>query len=61
MNQSALLSTLAFGLLANALSAQLRPGQAAPEFAIEKGWNNAPKTFAEMKGKAVMLDFFATW
>jgi hypothetical protein len=61
MNHSMISSVLAVGMLACASAAQPRPGQQAPEFAIEKAWNGGPKTFAEMKGRAVMLDFFATW
>ena len=61
MNHSMIAGTLALGMLAGALRAQPQPGQPAPEFAIDKSWNGGPKAFADMKGKAVMLEFFATW
>lgn len=41
--------------------AQPAPDQKAKEFKIDKGYNGAPTTFAQMRGKALMLDFFATW
>lgn len=61
MDRIVMAGSLALGLLAGALAAQPQPGEPAPEFAIDKGWNGAPKAFADMKGKAVMLEFFATW
>ena len=54
-------TALALCVLPGATCAPLQPGSRAPEFAFDKGWNDAPKSFADMKGKAVMLEFFATW
>jgi hypothetical protein len=55
------LTTLAAGLLAAAAPGQLQAGTTAPAFDFAKTWNDAPVSFAELKGKLIMLDFFATW
>ena len=47
--------------LASVLPAQLSVGENAPAFDIKKGWNDAPVSFAELKGKVVLIEFFATW
>lgn len=52
---------LAGGLVAAALPAQISSGTTAPEFEFAATWNDAPTSFAELKGKLIMLDFFATW
>jgi thiol-disulfide isomerase/thioredoxin len=37
-------------------------GEAAPEFtAVDQWFPGQPKTFASLKGKVVLLDFWATW
>lgn len=51
----------AAGILAPALAAQLPAGTAAPAFDFDKTWNDGPSSFAELEGKVVLLDFFATW
>lgn len=51
----------AAGLLAASLSAQLQPGTTAPPFDFDQRWNDAPTSFAELEGKLVLLDYFATW
>ena len=55
-----LLATAA-SLLASALPGQVPTGTPAPTFEFAKIWNDAPPSFAELRGKLVMLDFFATW
>lgn len=55
------LAALAAGVLTAWVPAQLAKGTAAPSFDFAKTWNDAPVSFAELKGKLVMLDFFATW
>jgi hypothetical protein len=37
--------------------AQIRKGSTLPEFAFIQGWNNAPKSYADLAGKVVILDF----
>lgn len=48
-------------LAAAPLSAQLGEGEKAPEFEIKEALNKAPARFQELRGKVLMLDFFATW
>ncbi len=52
-----------FGLMlvAGTLPAQLSEGEKAPEFEIKEALNRAPDNFKELRGKVLMLDFFATW
>lgn len=52
---------LAAAGFAPATVAQWEPGADAPAFEIRHGWNGAPRTFAEMRGKVVLLEFMATW
>lgn len=51
----------AASLLAVGASAQVAKGSPAPAFTIEKGWNDAPTSFADLEGKVVILDFAQTW
>ena len=57
-NQAALLAAM---LLGGVLSAQVRKGGDAPELVIDKAWNGGPQTFADLRGKVVILDFAQTW
>jgi hypothetical protein len=56
-----LLLSVAVGLLAGGVSAQIAKGSPAPAFTIEKGWNDAPTSFDDLAGKVVILDFAQTW
>lgn len=58
LTSAALLAAAAFAPRA---TAQFDRGDEAPEFEIKHGWNGAPRTFAEMRGKVVLLEFMATW
>lgn len=51
----------ALALLAGTAQAQIPAGTAAPEFAIDSAWNDGPRAFADLKGRAVLFEFFATW
>ncbi|MBK8977452.1 MAG: hypothetical protein IPM29_16190 [Planctomycetes bacterium] len=42
-------------------TAQLPLGMDAPAFEIRNAFNGAPPSFAELKGRLVLLEFFATW
>lgn len=44
-----------------ALVSAQQPGSTAPEFVIEKAWNDGPKSFDDLQGKVVILDFAQTW
>lgn len=46
---------------AGALPAQLEKGITAPAFDFKKSWNDAPDSFGDLRGKLVLLEFFATW
>jgi hypothetical protein len=48
-------------LLASATPAQLAAGSRAPEFEIKNAFNGAPLAFGDLAGKAVLIEFFATW
>jgi hypothetical protein len=52
---------LAALLLAGTAEAQLAKGTAAPSFEIKKAWNGGPRSFGEVKGQVILLEFFATW
>ncbi|MFQ5506774.1 MAG: TlpA family protein disulfide reductase [Planctomycetota bacterium] len=54
-------TALAAALFAGVVPGQLAKGTKAPEFDFEKAWNDGPGKFAELKGKVVLLEFFATW
>ncbi|MEO0481617.1 MAG: hypothetical protein AAF196_19270 [Planctomycetota bacterium] len=41
--------------------AQPAVGSEAPEFEVQGAYNDAPASFAEFRGKLVMIEFFATW
>ena len=57
----------ALGLLAGSLLAGVTPllaqqkGSVPPDIEFVKVWNGGPKTFDELAGKVVILDFGATW
>lgn len=51
----------ALALACQTLPAQLAKGTTAPEFDIGKAWSQTPISFAELKGKVILLEFFATW
>ena len=55
------LFSLIAGISALPLAAQVPVGTQAPELEFKKGWNGAPPTLSELRGKLVLLDFFATW
>lgn len=55
------LAVLATALLSGTAAAQLGKGASAPEFTIEKAWNDGPQGFADLAGKLVILDFAQTW
>lgn len=61
MNHSAV-TLLAGSMLAGMapLAAQQK-GAEAPEIEFVKVWNDGPKSFDELAGKVVILDFGATW
>jgi len=65
MNPSPCFRRAAFGLagllLAGTAQAQLAKGTMAPSFEIKKAWNGGPKSFGEVKGQVILLEFFATW
>lgn len=41
--------------------AQVPVGSQAPEFSVQNSFNDAPASFADFRGKLVMIEFFATW
>ena len=51
----------AMTLSSGVATAQIRKGDTLPEFAFIQGWNGAPKTYAELAGKVVILDFTQSW
>lgn len=53
--------SVAVALLFAAATLAQAPGQAAPSFEFLGGLNDAPKSFAELEGKVVILDFARTW
>jgi len=55
------LTGIGLALVAAPLTAQLGEGEKAPEFEIKEALNQAPANFQELRGKVLMLDFFATW
>lgn len=61
MNRRVPLAATAAAIFAAAVPAQLQKGTTAPDIVFAKTWNEAPVSLAELKGKLVMLDFFATW
>lgn len=52
---AALAGTVAFA------PAQGTVGSAAPEFDFQGAYNGAPASFAELSGRLVLIEFFATW
>lgn len=53
---------LGLGLFASAgATAQVYPGDPAPDFAIADARDTGIKNFKAVRGKVLMLDFFATW
>lgn len=59
--QRVVFSSLIAGVCVLPLAAQVPVGTQAPEIQFKKGWNGAPPTLSELRGKLVLLDFFATW
>jgi hypothetical protein len=54
-------SMLVAAALAAPVTGQLAKGTEAPEFQFDKVWNGGPDTFADLKGRVILLEFFATW
>ncbi len=48
-------------LLFAGITAAQAKGAPASEFAFEKVWNDGPKSFDDLAGKVVILDFAQTW
>jgi hypothetical protein len=55
------LALAAIALSSGVAMAQIRKGDTLPEFAFIQGWNNAPKSYADLAGKVVILDFTQSW
>jgi len=51
----------AAGLALGAATAQVAPGQAAPEVEFGKVLNGGPTSWQELDGRVVLLDFSETW
>ena len=51
------LALAAIALSSGVATAQIRKGDTLPAFTFIQGWNGAPKSFAELAGKVVILDF----
>ena len=51
------LALAAFALSSGVAMAQVRKGDTPPVFTFIQTRNNAPKTFADLAGKVVILDF----
>jgi hypothetical protein len=58
--RAALAAALAFTLITGG-AAQTAAGDQAPDFEIETALNGATSRLADLDGKAVLLDLFATW
>jgi hypothetical protein len=54
----ALAGSIVAGTLAEAGSGV---GDKAPDFNPKKWWNSRPTSMGKLAGKAVLLEFFATW
>ncbi|HEX5052793.1 MAG TPA: redoxin domain-containing protein [Planctomycetota bacterium] len=50
-------AALAVVLLAGAATAQVKKGERPPEFTFGKVWNDGPKSFAELAGKVVIVEY----
>jgi hypothetical protein len=61
MNHTTRLAATAALALGAPAAAQAFAGGSAPEFAFDKVWNDGPATFADLRGKLVILDFAQTW
>ena len=61
MNHTTRLTAAAALVLAAPGTAQLMKGGTPPQFAFEKVWNDGPASFADLRGKFVILDFSQTW
>jgi len=57
---SVLVTTLAFGA-AHAAQAAALVGKAAPEVSVQDWLNSPPLTLAALRGKIVVVEFWATW
>ena len=55
------LALAAIALSSGVAIAQVRKGDTPPEFTFIQGWNGAPKSFADLAGKVVILDFAQSW
>jgi hypothetical protein len=51
------LALAAIALSSGVAMAQVRKGAPPPEFTFIQCWNGAPKSFADLAGKVVILDF----
>ena len=51
------LALAAIALSSGVAIAQIRKGDTLPEFTFIQCWNGAPKSFADLAGKVVILDF----
>ncbi|MCH2100621.1 MAG: hypothetical protein MK209_01665 [Planctomycetes bacterium] len=47
--------------LAPSVGAQVWIGADAPEVEVKKWFNTEPVSISELKGQAIMLEFWATW
>lgn len=52
---------LAMASLASFATAQPAIGDPAPDFKIQEALGDVPATMAGLRGRAVLLDLFATW
>ena len=59
--QSRIFAVAAIVALAGSVPAQLGKGVDAPKFDFAKTWNGSSTSIAELKGKLILLEFFATW
>jgi hypothetical protein len=48
-------------LLAGGVSAQIAKGAEPPEIPFQKVWNDGPASFADTKGRVVILKFSESW
>ena len=55
------LALVTIAVSSGAAVAQIRRGDSLPAFQFIESWNGAPKTFAELAGKVVILDFTQSW